>query len=62
MATTIFTVRDDDRFDPDQVLEFLSPFSHAAVSYLEHIIHRKGSKVSLTNPVCSWRGRYSATV
>ena len=49
LATKIFTEREDDKSEvlsPHRVLEYLKSFPVATVSYLEHIIRNKGSKVS----------------
>ncbi len=46
LATKIFT-EPTEELNSDKVLNFLSPFKTATVSYLEHIIHGQGSKVSL---------------
>ena len=48
LATKIFTEREDSSeiLSPHRVLEYLHPFPVATVSYLEHIIHNKGLKVS----------------
>ena len=54
MATKIFTERkDSEELNSEKVLDFLSPFPIAAVSYLEHIIHGKGSKVNYNKSLCN---------
>ena len=45
MATKIFTERTEE-LNSDKVLNFLSSFPTATVSYLEYIINKRGSKVS----------------
>ena len=47
LATKIFTERADDSevLSPHRVLDYLKSFPVATVSYLEHIIRNKGSKV-----------------
>ena len=49
LATKIFTEREDNSevLSPHRVLEYLKSFPVATVSYLEHIIRRRGSKVSI---------------
>ncbi len=47
MAVQIFTEREDkSSMSPSQVLDILSPFKLATMSYLEHIVHVQDSKVS----------------
>lgn len=48
MAARIFTERDDPfPLSPNKILEFLSPFPLATVSYLEYAIHTQATKVTL---------------
>ena len=47
LATKIFTEREGESevLSPHRVLDYLKAFPVATVSYLEHIIRNKGSKV-----------------
>ena len=47
LATKIFTERESESevLSPHRVLDYLKAFPVATVSYLEHIIRHKGSKV-----------------
>ena len=46
MAADIFTGRENPlMLNSNKILEFLSPFPLATVSYLEYIIHSETSKV-----------------
>lgn len=49
LATKIFTEREESSevLSPGRVLDYLKSFPIATVSYLEHIIRSKGSKVSV---------------
>lgn len=48
MAIRIFTERETSLpLTPSKVLEFLSPFPVATISYLEHSIFNENSKVSM---------------
>ena len=52
IAVKIFTARrtpeqPSERMKPESVINFLSPFATATISYLEYLVHDKGLKVSL---------------
>lgn len=49
LAAQIFTKRENALpLSPNQVLDFLSPFPAATVSYLEFIVHDQASKVCIS--------------
>ena len=49
LATKIFTERESESevLSPHRVLDYLKVFPVATVSYLEHVIRHKGSKVNI---------------